>query len=131
MSVVLLVSGCSHGTPPALAQAVLRRQLPDWPSEFLLCVSVDGADADMGLLADIRKENRAAVAGSECKYDLSGSYHRASGRKAVLMNVTQDSRHEVRFEARHAGKWGEFLTFEVQQSDSGWRIVRVLKHEAA
>ena len=47
------------------------------------------------------------------------------------MNVTRDSPHEVRFEARHAGKWGEFLTIEVQQNDNGWRIVRVLKHEAA
>jgi hypothetical protein len=130
-AVALVAAGCARSTPSALADVVFRRELAQVPGDFVPCLSMDGRDADTKLLADIRKLRPDAVLGSECTYELRGSYHRASGRKAMLMDIKRLSHTEVEYIGRHGGKWADFITLEVREGADGWEVLRVIKHEAA
>ena len=124
--------GCTTGVPDELARTVLVQELPSVEGiageAFLACVAIDSRDADAEMLKVLRDANIDAVAGSECQWSLGGSFHRASGRKAVLVNVYGYKRKgTIEFEARHHGKYGTFKTFEVVRGPSGWKIVRTLQ----
>jgi hypothetical protein len=92
---------------------------------------VDGKDADTKLLADMRKLRPDVVLGSECTYDFGGSYHRASSRKAMLMDVKRLSSTKVEYIGRHNRKWADFVTLEVREGADGWKVLRVIEHVAA
>jgi hypothetical protein len=96
---------------------------------FLACVAVENRDADPKLLAALRGAHLDAVPASECQWDMSGSFHRASKRKAMLVKVYGYKRTgTIEFEALHGGKYGTMKTLEVARGSAGWRIVRILSH---
>jgi hypothetical protein len=78
-----------------------------------------------------REGHKAVVLGSECTYDFGGSYHRASSRKAILMDIKRLSSTKVEYIGRHNRKWADFVTLEVRKGADGWKVLRVIKHEAA
>jgi hypothetical protein len=129
--VAVVAAGCARSTPSALADVVFRRELAQLPAEFVPCLSVDGKDADTKLLDEIRKLRPDAVLGSECIYDLGGSYHRASSRKAMMMDIKRLSSTKVEYVGRHNRRWADFVTLEVREGGDGWKVLRVIKHEAA
>jgi hypothetical protein len=122
--------------PDDLARTVLLEELPQEEGiareGFLACVAVENRDADPELLAALREAHLDAVPASECQWDIGGSFHRASKRKAMLVKVYGYKRAgTIEFEAEHAGKYGTMKTLEVARDSSGWRIVRVLSHMMA
>lgn len=134
-TVVAMAGGCARPTPPELAQLVLRQELEKIPAEFVVCVAIDDHDADAAMLRDLGQPNRTLVPASECEWvrDVSkGSYHRASGKKAMLLSVTSNaSRTEADVVARHSGLWATTTKLKVSESGGAWRIVSVLKEEHA
>jgi hypothetical protein len=127
----VVAAGCARSTPFDLADVVFRRELAQLSADFVPCLSVDGVDADAKLLESIRKLRPDAVVGSECVYGIGGSYHRASSRKAMLMDMKRLSSAEVEYVGRHSGRWADFITLEVREDGDGWKVLRVIKHEAA
>lgn len=49
----------------------------------------------------------------------------------MLMGVKRLSRTEVEYVGRHSGRWADFITLEVREGADGWKVLRVIKHEAA
>jgi hypothetical protein len=125
--------GCTAGLPDDLARTVLLEELPQEEGivhdGFLACVAVENRDAGPELLAALREAHLDSVPASQCQWDMRGSFHRASKRKAMLVKVYGYKRAgTIEFEALHAGKYGTMKTLEVTRVSSGWRIVRVLSH---
>lgn len=129
--VTSLLSGCHASTPNDLAQVVLMEeigQLDGVRMGFVPCISVDSLDVDARILESLRKVYPNVVPGSECHWDIGGSIHRPSGRKAMLVNVFGYKRSgEIELEARHHGKFGTMKTLQVRRESAGWRIVATLK----
>jgi hypothetical protein len=132
-----LLAGCTPRVPADLALSVLVQELPNVDGikqGFLPCVAIESRDADAKTLAALRDAHIPAVAASDCQWEMSGSgtFHRASGRKAMLVNVSGYTRSgTVEFEARHDGKYATFKTLQVQRGPAGWKIVKTLKFEMA
>ena len=129
--VTSLLCGCQASTPNDLAQTVLMEeigQLDGVRMGFVPCLSVDSIDIDAQTLESLRRVYPNVVPGSECQWDMSGSFHKASGRKAMLVNVFGYKRSgEIELEARHHGKFGTMKTLQVRRESSGWIIVATLK----
>jgi hypothetical protein len=134
-TVMVMAGGCVKSTPPELAQLVLRQELKKIPADFVVCVAIDDRDADTAALRGLGQSNRTLVPASECEWvrDISkGSYHRASGKKAMLLSVKSNaSRTSVDVVARHSGLWATTTKLKVSDSGGAWRIVDVLKEEHA
>ena len=135
---VALLCGCQASIPRDLARAVLLEELPQLDgvrAGFILCVSVESVDLDAETLAMLRKVYPDVVRGSECQWRMDtskGSFHIASGRPAMLVNVFGYKRNgEIEFEARHHGKWATMKILRVRQEASGWRVVATLEHMMA
>ena len=131
---LLSLAGCSAGVPVDLARTVLLQEIPvtDGVAQagFLACVAIDSRDADAKTLRLLREARIDAVAASECQWVMgsSGTFHRASGRKALLVDVHGYKRQgTVQYEARHHGKFATMKTLEVARSSDGWKIVRTLE----
>ena len=85
---------------------------------------MEGRDADSELLGVLRDAHLDVVPASECQWDTGGSFHRASGRKAMLVNVYgYDSAGTIKFEALHHVKYATMKTLEVARESSGWKIL--------
>ena len=119
----VVAAGCSRSTPPSLAEAIFEQEFAHLPAEFVPCLSVDGKDADAKLLDNIRKLRPDAVPGSECTFDIGGSYHNASRRKAMLMDVTRLSTTQFEYLARHERKWADYIRLEVHEGGKGWKVI--------
>lgn len=86
-----VLTGCTAAVPDDLARTVLLEELPREEGiareGFLACVAVDSQDANANLLAALQDAHIEAVPASQCQWENTGSYHRTSKRKAMLVNV--------------------------------------------
>lgn len=127
--------GCSKGTPPELAEMVIRAQHFDAPPDSVACISVDGRDADARLLRALSGVAAKVVPESECTYvadPSKGSRENQTGRSAVLVYVTtRPDRDEAEYLGRYHAKWAMHVVMRVRHENGGWRIVEVVKREAA
>lgn len=134
-TIVMTTGGCVRSTPLELAQVVLRQELKKIPADFVVCVAIDDRDAATAVLRGLGQSNRELVPASECEWvrDINkGSYHRASGKKAMLISVRSNaSRTNVDVVARHSGLWATTTKLKVSGNGNTWRIVEVLKEEHA
>lgn len=130
-----------------VALAVLASQLKDADLP-VLCLSVDGRDAPATVITALRDAvlknplprvpSRQVVPLSACERVADGergSYHRASGLDALLLDVTafQPSAAEaaqVEYSAYHQRMSARYKTLEVKRIDGVWQVTRVLKHVA-
>ena len=103
----------------------LFASLQNWPSRH------SPHDSPHRPRPHIWPDGQPHMLGSECAYSFGGSYHRASSRKAMLMDMKRLSSTEVQYVGRHSGKWADFITLEVGEDADGWKVLRVIKHEAA
>lgn len=132
----VLVVGCSKSTPPQLAELVIRSEFRDVPPDSVACISVDGQDADGRLLGSLGNIGaKEVVPGSACVYVASpseGSYEIKTGSKAVLIDVTTRlDQGEAEYLSRYHAKWALRVVLKVRQGNGQWRIVDVVKREAA
>jgi len=128
-----VLTGCTAAVPDDLARTVLLEELPQEEGiareGFVACVAVDDQDANANLLAALRDAHIEAVPASECQWENSGSYHRVSKRKAMLVNVYgYKTAGTVEFETRHHVKYATMKTLEVKREPASWKIVRTLSH---
>lgn len=47
-----------------------------------------------------------------------------------MMNMQRLSGTEVEYVGRHSGRWADFIRLEVREDADGWKVLRVIKHEA-
>lgn len=131
--------GSVSATLAPIARAVLARAIsraPALASAPVLCLSVDGHDAPAALVASLQAPQRAVVPQSQCVLvpdSDRGSYHRASGRPAMLLEVTAfrptaPDAGTVELSAYHHRLWGDYKTLQVGIVDGRWQVVKVLKH---
>jgi len=126
-------------TPEALAIELLSQEIQERKGDSVFCIQVDGKDASQSVLAAIQTEDRTVVVGSECEpvVDTSkGSYHKATGRSALLMSVekfhsTKDGTADVDLNLYHNGLWAIYKTLEVRKSRNSWVVIRVKRHVEA
>ncbi|MHB8912808.1 MAG: hypothetical protein ACYC42_09220 [Lysobacter sp.] len=139
--------GAVARTLEPVALAVFASQLEDADLP-VLCLSVDGRDAPATVIASLqdmvlknplpRVPSRQVVPMSACERVADGergSYHRASGQDALLLDVTAfrpsaPEAGQVEYSAYHQRMSARYKTLEVQRSDEAWRVTRVLKHVA-
>jgi hypothetical protein len=122
-------------TPPALAQAVLQKELTavDTP---VACLAVDRRDVP----ADVRMSitppaGVTLVSASHCQRiadEDRGSVHRASGRKATMIDVdhfrpTSPDAGTIEYSAYHHRMWAKYKTLEVRRVGDRWTVTRALK----
>jgi hypothetical protein len=133
----VVLAACTAEVPHDLARTVLMEELPrvDGIAQGLLaCVAIESRDADSQTISALQNAGVAAVPVSECEWrmDDRGSFHRSSGRKAMLVNVHGYKRiGTVELEARHHGRYATMKALEVTRGSGGWKIVKTLKHEMA
>ena len=121
-------------TPDDLAVLILDSEA-SMRAPAVLCVSVDGGDASEALMARIRRPSRKVVPASQCvrvANAASGSYHRPSGARAFLLDVSGFRQGadtaQVRFNAFHSTQAATSKTLEVRDAEGKWEIVRLLRH---
>ena len=139
--------GAVARTLEPVALAVLASQLKDADLP-VLCLSVDGRDAPATVVAALREEvlkhplarapSRQVVPLSACERVADGergSYHRASGQDALLLDVSAfrpsaPDAAQVEYSAYHQRMSARYKTLEVKRIDEVWQVTRVLKHVA-
>ena len=62
-----------------------------------------------------------------------GSYHRASGQDALMLDVTAfrpsaPEAGQVEYTAFHHRMWARYKTLEVKRVGEVWRVTRVIRH---
>ncbi|MDQ3040487.1 MAG: hypothetical protein M3R16_11910 [Pseudomonadota bacterium] len=120
--------------PEALAVLILNSE-SSMRAPAVLCVAVDGKDADESLLTQLRRPSRTVVPASQCvrvATAASGSYHRPTGSPAFFIEVsgfrpTADTA-QIKFNAFHNTQSATNKTLEVRKVGDGWEIVRMLRH---
>jgi hypothetical protein len=131
----VLIVGCSESTPSELAELVIRTQFRDVPPDSVACISVDGHDAGQHLLASLTNIGVKVVPESACEYvanPAQGSYEIHTRQKAVLVYITTRlDKGEVEYLSRYHAKWAMNIVLRIHQENGAWRIVDVVKREAA
>ena len=123
-----------------VARAVFASQLADTDLP-VLCLSVDGTDAPASVIASLqnpsqRNPSKQIVPMSQCVRVADserGSYHRASGQEALILDVTAfrpsaPEAGQVEYSAYHHRMWARYKTLEVKRVGEVWRVTRVIKH---
>ncbi|WP_330970546.1 hypothetical protein, partial [Lysobacter sp. A3-1-A15] len=103
------------------------------------CLAVDGKDAPQPMIEALSSDAVAVVPASYCVRvadEDRGSYHRASGREAMLLDVhgfraSSPELAQVQFSAYHHRLFGSYKTLEVRRVDEKWQVTRVLRHVAS
>lgn len=131
--------------PVALAVFVSQLQDADLP---VLCLAVDGKDAPVTVIAALqeaarqqplpRVPSRQVVPLSDCERVADterGSYHRATGRSALLLEVTAfrpsaADAGQVEYSAYQQRMSARYKTLEVKRVGGVWQVTRVLRHVA-
>lgn len=123
-----------------VARAVFASQLADTDLP-VLCLSVDGTDAPASVIASLqnpsqRNPSKQIVPMSQCVRVADserGSYHRASGQEALILDVTAfrpsaPETGQVEYSAYHHRMWARYKTLEVKRVGGVWRVTRVIRH---
>jgi hypothetical protein len=126
------------GTPESLALVVFNKEVGT-ETERVLCLSIDDADASGAIVAAMTQPPGVAVPASQCVREFEpqrGSYHAATGRRALLVTVRQFKPAgvdggTVEFESFHHGQAAHYKTLEVKRVDGAWQVVKVLRHVAS
>ncbi len=130
-----------------LAVAVFASQLKDADLP-VLCLSVDGKDAPDSVVAAVQAAARRSpsprapaqqvVPLSACERVVEGergSFHRASGKDALLLDVTafrpaSPEAGQVDYSAYNQRMSARYKTLEVKRIGEAWQVTRVLRHVA-
>ena len=131
-----------------VARAVFASQL-DEADLPVLCLSVDGADAPATVIASLqeallarrspRTPEQQIVPMTACVRvadDERGSYHRASGQEALLLEVggfrpSAPDAGRVEYTAYHHRLSARYKTLEVKRVGEVWQVTRVIRHVAS
>ncbi|QNP40105.1 hypothetical protein [Lysobacter solisilvae (ex Woo and Kim 2020)] len=125
------------GTPQSLALAVFAKEVAT--AKFVLCLSIDDADASGAVIAAMKQPSNQVVPMSQCVREFDperGSYQAATGQPALLVTVrnfkpTGADTGTVEFEAFHHGQFAHYKTLEVKRVGGAWQVTKVLRHVAS
>ncbi len=118
-----------------IARAVFEHELPSARLPTV-CLSIDGKDAPLEMLEALYRQGMVVAPGSACVRNPDedrGSYHLASGREALLLDVVRfrpsaADTGEVEYNAYHHRMFGDYKTLRVQRIDGRWEVVDVVRH---
>lgn len=118
-----------------VARAVFASEIANADTP-VVCLAVDGKDAPDALIGPLQAPTRAVVPASHCERvadEDQGSYHRASRREAMLMEVSAfrpsaPDAGQIEFSAYHHRLWASYKTLEVKRVNGTWQVARVIKH---
>ncbi|MEG3193017.1 hypothetical protein [Lysobacter sp. D1-1-M9] len=130
--------GTAAPTLLPVARAVFASEIPAARIP-IVCLAVDGKDAPQPMIEALSSDAVAVVPASYCVRvadEDRGSYHRASGREAMLLDVhgfraSSPELAQVQFSAYHHRLFGSYKTLEVRRVDEKWQVTRVLRHVAS
>lgn len=142
------LDGTTAAIPQSLAAAVFTQELPKANMD-VLCLSIDGQDVSpefaQAMQQSMKDGKRQVVPASQCARTADedvGSSHRASGRPALMIDVhsfrpqSRDAAADgaitalVEYSAYHHRMSASYKTLEVKQAESGWQVLRTVKHVA-
>lgn len=126
--------GSIAATLQPVARAVLASELGNVDTP-VACLGVDGGDATPELIAALPQTPLVLVPATQCVEladETRGSYHRASGQDAMIVDVrsfrpSAPDRATVEINAYHHRAWATYKTLEVARVDGAWRVERVIK----
>lgn len=127
--------GSIAATLVPVARAVFASEI-DNADTPVVCLAVDGKDAPDSLIGPLQAPTRAVVPASHCQRvadEDQGSYHLASKREAMLMEVSRfrpsaPDAGQIEFSAYHHRLWASYKTLEVKRVNGIWQVTRVIKH---
>jgi len=120
-------------TPDDVAATALRHETSRHDGAMVLCLQVDRHDPVAAVLAAAQGPGLTVVAGSQCELVMdtkSGSRHRASGRKALFIDVWgyragADGFVYVEVTYYHHGLWGGTRTLALRRISGTWFVQAV------
>lgn len=128
--------GTIASTLAPVARAVFTRTLPDIDTP-VACLGIDGGDAPAAMItamADVQPELSLvpATACLEVADEEQGSYERASGRPAMMVDVhvfrpSGPEHGTVDVTSYHHRGWATYQTLEVAREDDHWHVTDVIK----
>jgi hypothetical protein len=140
-------NGTVARTLEPVATAVFASQLEE-ADLAVLCLSVDGADAPAKVIASLQQtllQRRSPGTPAQQIVPMSacvrvadeerGSYHRASGDEALMLDVaafrpSAPDAGQVEYSAYHHRMSARYKTLEVKRVGEVWTVTRVVKHVA-
>ncbi|MGV8941229.1 MAG: hypothetical protein ACOH1P_06750 [Lysobacter sp.] len=129
--------GSIASTLPAVARAAFAGALDQVDTPFA-CLGIDGGDAPqamISLLTEFRPDLTLVPASAcvEIADEDRGSYERASGRPAMIVDVqvfrpSAPDHATVEINTYLHRSWASYKTLEVARRDGQWQVVQVLRH---
>ncbi|MFP7723662.1 hypothetical protein [Lysobacter sp. A3-1-A15] len=118
-----------------VARAVFEHELPSARLPTV-CLAIDGKDAPQAMLEALYRQGRVVAPASACIRNPDedrGSYHLASGREALMLDIarfrpTAPDAGEVEYIAYHHRMFGDYKTLRVQRVDGRWQVTGVVRH---
>lgn len=100
------------------------------------CLGVDGGDASAATIASLSSAKPTLVPASECVEiadEGRGSYHRASGQPATIVDVAvfrpaAPDQGTIEISDYHHRGWASYKTLEVSRHNDQWQVDQVIKH---
>jgi len=127
--------GSTAATLPPVARAVFASDVVviDTP---VACLGIDGGDASEQMIETLPRQGALLVPATWCVEvadEARGSFHRASGSEATIVDVhafrpTAPDRGTVEVSAYHHRSWASYKTLEVARIEGEWQVVDVVKH---
>ncbi len=128
--------GSVAATLAPVARAVLARALAEVDTP-VACLGVDGGDAPATMIAAVAdvKPGLSLVPATACQEiadEDQGSYERASGRPAMMVDVhvfrpSGPEHATVELTSYHHRGWASYETLKVARVDDQWQVTEVIK----
>lgn len=127
------------GTPAAtlvpVALAVFRSEIAN-AGNPVICLGVDGTDASAAVIDALAGKADTVVPASACERIADediGSYHRATGDEAMIVEVrgfrpSAPNAGQIEFSAYQHRMSASYKTLEVGRVEERWQVTKVLKH---
>ena len=129
--------GTPAATLPGVAAAVYRLEMADAQLP-VLCLGIDGRDANAALVDAVARKPFITVPASHCRRIADserGSVFPPSGQPALILEVSDfrpsaPDAGTVQVSAYHHQMYGSYKTLEVRHVDGAWQVTRTLRHVA-
>ena len=138
----ILLYGCHSSAPPSSARSsldaretgavfweLLKPSKRPIPHEFVACLRVAEADPSAETMAMLSGPGQDVYRASECTMQTikAGSYHNASGQKAMFYTVydfkrVRKNKGVIRYSLFHHGLYGAGGECDLYLSDGHWKV---------
>jgi len=128
----LLSASAETEVPPEIQVAAFAYALEKDSQGFMRCLEVNESNPPDEVLSKVTQKSTDIVRGSECEEVMDvnkGSFHRATGRKALFVKLAKyqriDNTHaKIGLITYHHGKWAEGSALFLESTKHGWIVSR-------